>query len=445
MPHGECVAEVSEQVAGLSPSRLSPIAGPTFRVAPRPKSTSASNRIDPGSGLSHPIPVSTGLGAELAVETVTENDTASTAEGEGNRVQSLFPVLISFGIHGGYDDNFRTTPNPSGSWFTDEQLTLAYDRTRGPTKLSIFSGVGAVERPGQDTEENGFLDLSLSHRATQRLTLGASIDAAYRSEPDFSSNIGPNRRAGNYFSMADALSAAYQWSRRFSTVSSYSLLLIRYEDSFTAAFTDREEHTLGEEFRFHVLRDTVLVADYRFLVVDYVSLPRDSVTHFALAGIEQSFSQRLQAQIRAGASFRSFDQGGDQVDPEFEGSLNYSLGRHSSIKWTIRYSVEEPAAPETLSQTTFRTGLQFRYGFTPRISSAIGFDYHHDESQPGNAIALTGPDSSTDAYDLLLSLRYQISRHVDLDIGFEHSEANSADPIQEYSRNRYSIGLNFTF
>jgi hypothetical protein len=52
MPYVACVAEVSEQVTGLSPSRLSPIAKPTVRVAPRPKSTHASSRIGPHAGVS---------------------------------------------------------------------------------------------------------------------------------------------------------------------------------------------------------------------------------------------------------------------------------------------------------------------------------------------------------------------------------------------------------
>ena len=89
--------------------------------------------------------------------------------------------------------------------------------------------------------------------------------------------------------------------------------------------------------------------------------------------------------------------------------------------------------------------MQFRYGFTSRISAAIGFNYYHQENQPGNFIQQTGSGFSTNGYDSLVDLRYQITRHVDFDLGFQHSEVNSADPIREYSRNRYSIGLNVTF
>ena len=295
MPHRKCVAAVSSQIAGLSP-----LAKPTSQIASCPKSTRAPSRIKPHDGMPAVPAVST-IWAEPAVEIVTENSNTSSAIEAENRAPSKFPFLISFGVHGGYDSNSTTTSNGSGSLFTDEQLTLSYDRTRGPTNLSILSGVGVIERSDQSPDTNAFLDLSLSHRATERLTLDGRVDAVYGSEPTFNSDVGLNRRAGNYFNMVDLLSATYQWSRRISTVSSFSFTLIRYENALTAVLTDREEYLFGEELRFDLLRNTVLVADYRFLVVNYDSIPQDSTTHFVLVGVEQSFSPRLQSSASRGS------------------------------------------------------------------------------------------------------------------------------------------------
>jgi hypothetical protein len=387
----------------------------------------------------------TAWAAEPELEAGTSGESAPIAIEEESGVQSHIPVLISFGLHFGYDDNFQTTANPVGAWFSDQQLTLQYDRTLGPTKISLLSSVGAIERFDQDSEGNGLLDFSVTHEATDRLTLSASIFATYQSEPNFASNVGPTQVAGNYFSTSNLFSAAYQWSPRFSTVSSFSLAVIRYENSFTAAFTDREEYTFSEELRFALLRNTILVGSYRFLAVDYVTAAQDSTTHFALAGVEQSFNPRLHAQVRAGASFRSFQQGGDSVDPVFEGSVSYALPRNGSIDWTAGYSVEQSTTSGSSGQTAFRTGLQFRYGFTSRISSALGFNYQHTENQTGTSATLFGPTSPPDAYDFLVDLRYQVNRRVDIDLGYQHSETSSGEPTQNYSRNRYTIGLNFTF
>lgn len=385
------------------------------------------------------------LRADPVVELVTENGVTASAAADEDRAQWRRPVLISVAIRTGYDDNFRTAPVPSGLWFTEEQLTLAYDRRDDRTEFSILAGAGVIERYGQQPDENASLVGSLNHHFTERLSLQANMDAAYRADPDFSANVGPTRRAGNYFRMVDQLSLTYQWSRRVSTVSSYSLGLIRYENAAVASFTDREEHTFGEEFRFEVFPTTVLTADYRFLVVDFFALARDSTTHYATFGVEHSFSQRLQAKVRMGASFRAFERGGESVDPDFEGSVDYLLNRKSSVAWSIRYSVEQATTPESFSQTTFRTGLQFRYEVTPRVSSAIGFNYHHDENQPLGSSGGTESISSVNAYELLLNVHYQINRFIALDLGFARSETNSDDPTQDYTRNRYSIGLSFTF
>ena len=383
--------------------------------------------------------------AEPVVETVTESETTTSASATGDHVQSLFPFLISLGVHAGYDSNSQTTSNSQGSAFASEELTVSYDRTHGATQIGLVAGLAVIERFSRNTDVNALLNLTASHQISPRLSLSGSIDSAYRAEPDFSSDVGPNQRAGNYFRSSEQIAATYRWTDRFSTVTSYSFRLIRYENSTTAFFTDRNEHTIGEEFRFDLSRQTVLLADYRFLVVDYDSVPRDSTTHFLLAGVEQTFSRRLTAQLRAGASLRSFDEGEDSTDPNVEGSASYALGRDSSLTWNIRYGVEEPGIQEAMSRETFRTGLQFAYRFTPKISSAATFYYHHDENTTGGVGVTSGTAFTTDAFDLLLVGRYQITRHLDLDISYGHSEVSSGGTGSNYSRNRYAIGMTFTF
>ena len=100
---------------------------------------------------------------------------------------------------------------------------------------------------------------------------------------------------------------------------------VQYENDEVANFTNREEYTLGQQFRFVLDRQTTLIADYRFLLTDYETAPLDSVTHFLLVGAEEEFSRRLRGQLEAGLSFRHFDQGGDQSDPTVESSLHTTL------------------------------------------------------------------------------------------------------------------------
>ncbi len=357
-----------------------------------------------------------------------------------------FPQLqIYTQFHSGYDDNFRTTQSAEGAWFTDEQVTLSYHLPSRDTQLSIVAGGGATNYLEERNDAHGFLDLSFARAITHRLTLNASVDARYQSEPDLNTNVGPNRFNGSFFSMTDRIWADYKLTRRLSAVSSYNLELVRYDDQTTAAFTDREEHTLGEQLRFDLTGTTVLTGEYRLLFVDYVTVPRDSTTDFLLAGIEHRFNPRLRAQFRAGVSLRSYDAGGSQSNPDFEGSLDYAITRRTSLSWTGSYAVEEPAEQDVTTRTTFRSGLQLSHYFTGRLSSSLGFNYSHNENQQGTTPALSGPSFAEDIFDLSLGVHYQFSSLLNFDATFDHSELSSGQPLRSYSRNRYSIGFSFAF
>ncbi len=79
--------------------------------------------------------------ADPVVELGPENGTTSSAVEDESRALWTFPFLITLGVHGGYDSNPNTTSNGSGSPFTDEQLTLAYDRLRGPLDLKTLAAL----------------------------------------------------------------------------------------------------------------------------------------------------------------------------------------------------------------------------------------------------------------------------------------------------------------
>lgn len=316
--------------------------------------------------------------------------------------------------------------------------------------MAALAGFRAVERFNSGTETNAFLNLSAGWRPTRRLSLSADLDTAYRNEPDFSTDAGPSQRQGNYFRLSNGLSASYEWARRFSTTNSFSFRTLQYDDDVVASFTNREEYTLGQQF-LYVLNQTTLVADYRFLLTDYNTAPLDSTTHFFLIGVNEAFSRRLSGELKAGVTYRSFDQGGERIDPTVESSLEYAVNRVSNLKWTTSYRVEAPAVENALIRTTFRSGLELTYGFTPRITSALAFFYHHDENEPGPTTNPfpAPPDlrfrPTTDAFDVSVSGRYQISDRVDVDISYQHTSVFTGSSAADYSRNRYGIGLTVTF
>lgn len=389
-------------------------------------------------------------GTEAVSETVASDKDAGVIEKTDTGHFARLPFRVSVGVRGGYDDNVLTAHfNRQGSGFVNSSIDFEYEFGSPRTKIELNAGGGYTyyfERLGErDYDVSSYLGLRLSHRATPRLTLSASVYAAYQSQPNFSVTGALNRRSGNYFYSLDKFSVAYLWTPRFSTVTSYTFGTLQYDDSRIGAFEDRFEHTLGQEFRYLWQPTTTIVAEYRLGFVDYDMLDRDSTTHYALAGFDHSFSPRLNVSVRGGAEFRFYDNNDDRSAPYFEGALNYALGKTTSVSWTNRYSIEEPDLPGSPSRTTYRTGLQVKYGITPRWSATLGAYYQHDENDGVRTATAVSPAFTEDAFDIALAVRYAITHNFSVEAGYTHTEVLSDFVLREYARNRFFGGLVLSF
>lgn len=388
-------------------------------------------------------------------ETMSEPDRrgASSPLGTGNFAKSPFHISVS--VREGYDDNVYTTTNRRvGSWFTGGSAVLDYQFGSPRTRLSLEAVAGAsyyYYRPfGQAYDVNTSLTLGLEHHATPRLTLSLSSYLTYQTQPDLnngflSNGFGVNRRVGNYFFTADKFTLSYQWAPRFSTATSYTFGAINYDDSTIGAFEDRFEHTFGNEFRFLVLPTTTLVGEYRFEIIDFDTAPRDSTTHFLLAGIDHTFNPRFNISVRAGAEFRDIDNFGERTSPYAEATLRYVAGERTSLAWLTRYGLEEPDVSGSPSRTTFRTGLSLSYAIASRITATGAIFYQHDNNDGVLTSTFFEPKFAEDTVDLGIGLRFDLNRVFALIGGYNFTDVVSDIPLREYYRNRVYLGLNATF
>jgi hypothetical protein len=378
---------------------------------------------------------------------------SATGTGGGDNGTGIFsgpPFLVSVSVRDGYDDNLSTSRlNRQDSWFTNTGISASYTFGSPRTRFDLNAGAGVTYylKPvaGEDYDTNFYVNFSLTHKATPRLTLSMKAYTTYQEEPDFSLYLGLNRRSGNFFYTNDKFTVTYLWTPRFSTATSYTLGALHYDNSGVGVFENRFENTLGNEFRFLLWPTTTAVAEYRFEIVSYDDISRDSTTNFFLAGFDHSFSPRFNISFRGGAEFRNYDAGGDSGSPYFEGTLNYSLGKDTSVAWTNRYAIEEPDVLQNQSRTTFRTGLTLKHNFTARITGNLAAYYTHDDYDAVNTPPTISPGFDEDSFDLALSVRYAITRYLAIEVGYNHTEVLSDIFLREYSRNRIYAGLNLTF
>jgi hypothetical protein len=360
------------------------------------------------------------------------------------------PVKIYANLSAGYDDNVNTNMGPKrGSAFTSGNVILDYTFGNSRLQLILNAGAGGVyyidHVTGQDYDIDLKGALGVNYKASPRLTLGSTLLLDYLTEPSFDNPGGLNSRNGNYFYTSDNFFVAYEWSNRVSTKTSYTLEAYQYDNNAVATFSNRTSHTFGNEFRLQLVPTTLLVAEGRYGIVTYQDSTLDSTTYFALGGIDHTFNPRFTGSLRGGAEFRSYDTDGDRTGPYFEGTLTYAAGRRTSVSWNTRYGLEEPEVPGAQSRTTFRTGLHTKFDFTSRISSTFDAYYVHDQYHSLTTAAAPIAPFDENSFDIGISVRYAITPLIAVQTAYHYTDVASDFAFREYSRNRVSGGLSFTF
>jgi len=365
---------------------------------------------------------------------------ASPFEEAGIAWFPAIPIQITAGLDMGYDDNPTLAPNPEGSSFIGENVVLTYSRPWERTQFAVL-GVGNFDQyfnvSRNDVDAN--VTMSLTHNFSTRLSFYASVFAAYQSQPNFQSNVGPLNVVSDHFYTTDILSLTYHWFPRLSLITSYTFNRVKYAQASIGNSQDRVENTFSEQLQFSLTRRSQLVGEYRFETVNYDVAPTDSITHSLLAGINHNLTEHLIVHARAGESFRSLESDGTTASPYLESVVDYVSSNHT-LSWTSSYGFENPTAAGVTTTKTWRTGLRLTYGLTSRLTSTTGVYYHHDENTGG-----TGSTGSQDSFDLNLALRYFINKHFTLNLDYSHTTLGSMGSTPGYSQNRWSGGVTYTY
>ncbi len=383
---------------------------------------------------------------------VPRNEAIGQAGGGGAR---SVPFDITFGLDFGYDDHVlgsntsSTTSSSSGqsSFLVRENLVLNYNRPMERTDLRLVA-VGRFDQfvdVGTDDKDLS-LTASLTHDFSKRLSFRADVYAAYQTEPDFTSNVGPENVRAPHLDTRDSLSLTYKWLPRFNTVTSYTFDRILYTQSSSSAATssNRAQQTLSEQLRYSLTSRTKLTGEYRFETINYDNNPtNNSIIHSALAGVDHHLTEHLRVHVSAGESLLSLESGGTSASPYFESLLDYTASNHS-LNWITSYGFQAPTTENTSTRKTLRTGVNLTYNLSSRLRSTAGVNYHNDQNG-GTTSPGTSSAGTQDSIELSLGLRYTINRRFSLHLDFQHTMESAQQSNPGYSRNRYTAGVNYTY
>ena len=373
---------------------------------------------------------------------------AGTAEGGGPITGGIptprFKTTVD--IQEGYNDNVYTSHTSQvRSAFTTADLNIFANLGTGRTVLTIGAGGGLTyyySRPGDKADKLGNFSLNLVHKVNERLTLTLSSYNTYQVQPQFDLLVQQNRTNGQYYYTTESISANYQWTGRFSTVTGYTVTGIFYELQAVKAANDYVGQTFSNQFRYLALPTTTLVAEYRFGLINYLYNPKlNSFSNYVLAGFDHSFSPEFTMTLRAGGQIQHLSVGSSTASPYAEFTANYQYQRYSSIQAFLNYGYQYSNLTVSQTNKALRIGMTVNHGFTAKLSAYLGFFYEHDDysSAPG-AVGL-----QQDTLNANTGLRFAVTQKLNLQAGYQHTSLISDISALEYKQNVFTLGANYTF
>ncbi len=382
-------------------------------------------------------------------------DNVSDEEGGGGGLDlgGIFarkPFRFTFSVREGFDSNTNTSKhNPIRSWYTNFAAGVSYEF--GGPRLKLRSSLGAgltyyYNRTDEPVDWNGVFSLGATYQATPRLTLSLDTTTSYLSQPDVSILGTSSEQNGDYFYSNTALSAAYQWTEKFSTVLGYQFGVIYYVEDALNDNQGRIEQTISLSGRYLILPKTTGIVEYRVNPVTYFEADMDSLGHFFLVGIDQIFNPRLTWSGRVGAELRSVNNPVDgqstYLGPYMESNLMYQFGKSSSLAWLMRYGTEASGVYNVSQRQTFRTGLTLTHGFTRRLSGNLSGYWLINYYDQQNVIS----SYTENVINFSASLNFAVNRFMSLSSGYQYTIDVAPDaPDREYNRSVAYIGANFSF
>src|ERR1700747_2450226 len=208
-------------------------------------------------------------------------------------------LTLSISASGGYDDNVNSTANGQGAAYSSENGSIFYTFGTLRTSVNLAAGGGiSYYSSNRSIDPSVYLDLSLTHSFSRRMTFSLSIFTSYQSQTDISTPLGSNQQLGNYVRTGDTISLTYGIVPRVSSVTSYTFALLKYDSSaangantaIAASSLDRIENTFSQSLQFLLWPATSGSVEYSLAIVSYDSAPMDSTTHSINFGLNHSFT-----------------------------------------------------------------------------------------------------------------------------------------------------------
>jgi hypothetical protein len=421
-------------------------------------------------------------------------------------IEQSKPWSVSATVRGFYDNNYLTLPKiipgPNGtfvhgardSWGIETAPGFSYNHSTSDTLLSasyVYDMQWYEDRTGT-LDQTHQLNARLEHEFSQRYKLALNesfVDSQNPTVIDTSVISTPLRTAGNNIRNTAGADVTAQMSRLFDIHVSYANTFYNYQEhgpdeapaySFPSysALLDRMDQTAAADLRWKATPQSTGVLGYQFEHLRYIS-PEDIIfapvpagtppgslnalfgpghfvssvrnqnSHFAYVGVDQTFSQNLNASVRAGAQYVDYyNFGNTSVSPYVDASVTYQYQPQSTAQLGVKHIHNSTDVAGTVGTTPVldeqSTAIYLSISHRANSRITIGAMGQAQISTFNGGGALYN-GLGEDFYLINLNLAYHFSPWLTGEAGFNYSKLNTALINRAYSRDVIYLGLRATY
>jgi hypothetical protein len=413
---------------------------------------------------------------------------------------------VSAALRGFYDDNYTTAPSKGGPAAPNKRSSWGFEVSPSfniniPLEQT-FIGLGYTYRftyyedrdfsanPEDPFDQTHQANLKLDHRFTDstrvevRDTFVASVEPTIV-DPDFVVTPGRLRTDSDIFRNTGSFTFTTELTPTVGAELGYTNNYYDYEQDgpgSRSALLDRMNHLASASLRWQALPKTIAILGYQYGRTDYLSddpltpfpLPapfnrpevRDSQSHFAFIGVDQTLTSQVLGSLRAGGQLTTYDNlpardllgrsiDDSVVSPYVDGSLSYAYtagsyaqvgARYTRIPTDVAYTLGGLAAlvSPTLDQESALVYGTINHAITAKLKGRVHGQVQYSQFQGGNA------DGNVDVFYLVgVNLTYQLSPNFSLEAGYNYDRLDSdityvAGYPRSFTRNRVYFGIRGT-
>jgi hypothetical protein len=400
-----------------------------------------------------------------------------------NSMQTTKIWSASATLRGFYDDNYTTSPNgqKQGSAGYEASPTIQLSVPLQQTEIGLKYTYGLYyyqERRNQGNDpydQSHQVDLWVDHAFTESLQGTVRDTLAIGQEPALLNPSGgptsqPYRVEGNNLANNATVTVTKDWTREFSTLTTYNNGIYDFQNSggtaanpSQAGLLNRVDQSIGTDFRWTVVPETIALVGYQFEWVDYTagepiaqsstypfntyySNDRNSRSHIGYLGFQQTLLPNLNFSIKAGV--QDTQNYNDPSSPNFitpyvisTASYTYAPGSYVQLGITHEQNATDVATPGsngniTQSQQSTVFSASVNHQITAKLVGSVIGDVQTSTYNQG------AYNNNMDVdYSLGLNLSYAFNQHFSTEVGYNFDDLQSNIPDRGYSRNRVYLGV----